>query len=86
MKKAVRDWDPANYLTNEEDITSYLDSALDDGDLSVVAAAFGDIAKARRMPFVAEQPTGTRDAAVTGGPDGRDAADLSTPHPRHPRD
>lgn len=54
MKATVRDWDPVNYLTNEEDITSYLNAALEDGDPSLVAAAFGDVARARGMTFVAE--------------------------------
>lgn len=54
MNARIRDWDPVSYLTSEEDITSYLNAALEDGDPSLVAAAFGDVARARGMKLVAE--------------------------------
>ena len=50
----TRPWDPAEHLTNENDMVAYLNAALDDGDLSLIVAALGDIARARRMTVVAQ--------------------------------
>ena len=48
-------WDPAEHLETEEDMAAYLNVALDDGDLSLIMATLGDIARARRMSIVAEE-------------------------------
>ena len=50
----TRPWDPAEHLTTDEDVVAYLNAALDDGDLSLIVAALGDIARARRMTVVAQ--------------------------------
>lgn len=46
-------WDPAEHLETEEDTAAYLEAALDDGDPTLVAAALGDIARAKGMTQVA---------------------------------
>jgi len=46
-------WDPAKHLTTPEDMALYLEAALDEGDASLVAAALGDIARAKGMSQIA---------------------------------
>jgi len=46
-------WDPASHLSTAEDVTAYLEAALQDGDPQLVAAALGDIAKAKGMSQIA---------------------------------
>jgi probable addiction module antidote protein len=46
-------WDPATHLTTIEDIAAYLEAALQDGGPQLVAAALGDIAKAKGMSQIA---------------------------------
>lgn len=57
-KTATTRWDPAEHLTTEQDRAAYLDAALEEGDPALVAAALGDIARAKGMTQVA------RDAGV----------------------
>lgn len=52
-KTATTPWDPAEHLETEEDMAAYLEAALDDGDPTLVAAALGDIARAKGMAQVA---------------------------------
>ena len=51
-KIATKPWDPAEHLKTEEDMAAYLEAALEEGDPALVAAALGDIARAkgRRCP------------------------------------
>ena len=42
-------WDPAEHLETEEDMAAYLNVALEDGDLGLIVAALGDIARAEQM-------------------------------------
>ena len=42
-----------DYLETEEDIVAYLEAALDEGDPGLIAAALGDIARAKGMTIVA---------------------------------
>ena len=51
----TRPWDPAEHLKTEEDMVDYLNVALDEGDLPLIVAALGDIARARRMTKVAQE-------------------------------
>jgi probable addiction module antidote protein len=51
LKTSVRD--AAGNLKTEEDMAAYLSACLEDGDPSLVAAALGDIARARGMSQVA---------------------------------
>jgi probable addiction module antidote protein len=46
-------WDAADHLKTDEDIAHYLEAVLDDGDPALVAAALGDIARAKGMSQVA---------------------------------
>ena len=56
MKKTqTRPWDPAEHLETEEDMVAYLNVALEDGDMSLIMAALGDIARAKRMAMVAKE-------------------------------
>ena len=52
-KTVTTPWDPAEHLKTEEDMAAYLEAALDDGDPALVAAALGDIARAKGMAQVA---------------------------------
>jgi probable addiction module antidote protein len=52
-KMQTRPWDAAERLESEEDMAAYLEAALEDGDPVVVAAALGDIARAKGMSQLA---------------------------------
>ena len=47
-------WDSAAYLKTDRDIAHYLEAVFEDGDPAVVAAALGDVARAKGMSRVAE--------------------------------
>jgi probable addiction module antidote protein len=46
-KTQTRLWDVSEHLENEEDMVAYLEAALQEGDPALVAAALGDIARAK---------------------------------------
>jgi probable addiction module antidote protein len=48
-------WDAAEYLNTDEEMAAYLEAALEDGEPSLVAAALGDIARARGMTQLARE-------------------------------
>lgn len=48
-------YDTADYLKNEEDIAAYLEAVMEDGDPSLIAAALGDVARARNMTALAQE-------------------------------
>lgn len=48
-------WDAADYLTDEAAMIGYLEAALEDGDAQVIAAALGDIARAKGMTEIARK-------------------------------
>lgn len=52
-KTVTMPWDPADHLKSEEDMAAYLEAALEEGDPALVAAALGDIAKAKGMSQIA---------------------------------
>jgi probable addiction module antidote protein len=54
IKPSIRLFDAANYLQTEEDIAMYLDTVLEDDDPALLAAALGDIARARGMTSLAQ--------------------------------
>ena len=54
-KTRTRPWDPAEHLETEEDMAAYLSASLEDGDLGLIMATMGDIARAQRMAFVAQE-------------------------------
>ena len=49
----TRTWDAAEHLATEEDMTAYLDAALENGDVALVVAVLGDIARAKGMSQIA---------------------------------
>lgn len=48
-------WDITESLDSDERIAAYLEAALEEGDATLVAAALGDIARARGMTEIARQ-------------------------------
>ena len=54
-KTKTRPWDPAEHLETEEDMVAYLNVALEEGDLGLIMATLGDIARARKMAVVAQE-------------------------------
>ncbi len=54
-KTTTRLWDAARYLESDEDIVSYLDAALNEDDPALLAAALGDVARAKGMTDIARE-------------------------------
>jgi probable addiction module antidote protein len=54
-KKTTKRWDAAEYLETEEDMAAYLEAALEENDHTLIAAALGDIAKAKGMTQIAKK-------------------------------
>ncbi len=54
-KEGVVAWDPAEHLETEADMASYLEAALVENDSALVAAALGDIARAKGMSQIAAE-------------------------------
>jgi len=54
-KTKTRPWDVAEHLETEEDMSSYLEAVLAEGDPALVAAALGDIARAKGMAQIARE-------------------------------
>ena len=48
-------WDPAEHLETEADMAAYLEAALEESDPALIAAALGDIARAKGMTQVARE-------------------------------
>jgi len=48
-------WDAAEHLNSDEEMAAYLEAALEEGEPSLVAAALGDIARARGMTQLARE-------------------------------
>jgi len=51
----TKPWDAAKHLTSAKTISAYLSAALEDGDPKLVAAALGDIARAKGMAEIARK-------------------------------
>ena len=56
------EFDAAEYLDSEEAIAEYLTAMIDGGDPAMLAAALGDIARARGMSEIAKASGLTREA------------------------
>ena len=54
-KTVTSPWDPAEHLKTEEDMAAYLEAALEEGDPTLIAAALGDIARAKGMTHIARE-------------------------------
>jgi probable addiction module antidote protein len=48
-------WDVAQHLETGEDMAAYLEAALEEGDPALVAAAMGDIARAKGIAQIARE-------------------------------
>lgn len=67
-------WDPAEHLKSEADMAAYLEAALEEGDPALVAAALGDIARAKGMTALARDTGLARESlykalSPTGNPE-----------------
>jgi probable addiction module antidote protein len=54
-KTKTRPWDPVEHLETQEDMAAYLEAAFEEGDPALIAAALGDIARARGMTDIARR-------------------------------
>ncbi len=54
-KVSTRAWDAAEHLETQEDMVAYLEAALEEDDPAVIAAALGDIARAKGMTQIAQE-------------------------------
>ena len=54
-KTQTRLWDVVEYLETGEDMAAYLEAALEEGDPKLIAAALGDIARAKGMAQIAQE-------------------------------
>ena len=52
-KTETRPWNAADYLSTEAEVVAYIDAAFEDGDPALIAAALGDVARAKGMTRVA---------------------------------
>ena len=48
-------YDTADYLKTEEEIAAYLDAVMEDGDPALIAAALGDVERARNISQLARE-------------------------------
>ena len=67
MSKAINvnslpEFEAADYLTDDQAMADYLTAVLEDGDGALLAAALGDIARARGMSDIAKSTGLTREA------------------------
>jgi probable addiction module antidote protein len=62
-KEAFSRWDAADYLKSEDDIAAYLQACIEEApdDPALVAAALGDVARARGMVRLARETGLTRE-------------------------
>ena len=54
-KTTTHPWDITQYLESDEDIAAYLDAALEEDDPALLAAALGDVARAKGMTAIARE-------------------------------
>lgn len=60
--KDLPEFDIAEYLEDDRAIAEYLTAVMDDGDPALLAAALGDIARARGMADISSKAGLTREA------------------------
>jgi len=69
MEVKLSRYDTTDYFKTEDDITAYLDAVMEDGDSALIAAALGDIARARNLSQLARDVGMSRqglDKALSG--------------------
>jgi probable addiction module antidote protein len=54
-KVKTMSWDAVQYLKSDKDIAHYLEAVFEDGDPALVAAALGDVARAKGMTKIARK-------------------------------
>ena len=54
-KIETRPWDITRYLDSDEAIAAYIESALEEDDPALLAAALGDVARAKGMTQIARE-------------------------------
>ncbi|TPJ65212.1 addiction module antidote protein [Mesorhizobium sp. B2-7-1] len=55
-------WDAAKFLDTEDDIVAYLDAVMEEGDLSFLCKALGDVARSRGMTEIAKKTGMSRES------------------------
>jgi probable addiction module antidote protein len=76
-KTRTRKWDAVQHLKTDEDMAAYLEAAFEDGDPALIAAALGDIARAKGMTDIARETGLGRESLYKAlSPDGN--PELST--------
>ena len=62
-KETFSRWDAADYLKSEEDVAAYLQACIEEApdDAAFIAAALGDVARARGMVQLAKETGLTRE-------------------------
>ena len=73
-KTATTLWDPAEHLKTEQDMVAYLEAALEEQDPALIAAALGEIARAKGMTKTAREAGLGRESlykalSLTGNPE-----------------
>lgn len=58
----LRIWEPSEHLDSEEMIFAYVNAVMDEGDPALLAAALGDVARARGMSEVARKAGMSRES------------------------
>lgn len=77
MMTGTKRWDPVDHLRTDEDIAAYLTAAFEEGDAKLVAAALGDIARAKGMSRIARESGLAREALYRAlSEDGNPALDT----------
>lgn len=61
MTEKFSRYDTAEHLRNEEEIALYLEAVSEEGDPALIAAALGDVARARNMSQLARDTGMTRE-------------------------
>ena len=54
-KEKLSAWDAADHLKTETDMEAYLEAALEENDPALIAAALGDVARAKGMTEIAKK-------------------------------
>ncbi len=55
-------WDVTEHLQDEASIAAYIEAVLEDGDPALIAAAIGDVARARGMAQIAQETGRSRES------------------------
>jgi len=55
MKEKTTVWDMADHINTKEDVTAYLDAALEENDTAFLLSVIGDIARSKGMAQIAKE-------------------------------